>query len=253
MLLDHVRKDAPACCAKCHPSTRWCPRCHCRPDVRPASQRPGQKTAFGLQSATGISMSFLGTTAQYQAALRELARHPGRAGQDESPPAIRYSDEQLPARALSHHRPLDPAGTVGDSVLTFLLYRSILLEGRSPDSIVALFLAGVLGWTFAEYWLHRWVFHFAPSGNRAIRAIQFALHGYHHEFPDDPNRLVAPPMLAVPIRDISGGRGHGVFQLTGHRSGRGILRLSVLRLDALLLSSRSPAFQDRKIHAPLSP
>ena len=137
-------------------------------------------------------------------------------------------------------------------LLTFLLYRSILLEGRSPDNIVALFLAGVLGWTFAEYWLHRWVFHFAPSGNRAIRAIQFALHGYHHEFPDDPNRLVAPPIWRCPSGIFLAAVVMVFSSSLVTDPGRGILRLSVLRLDALLLSSRSPAFQDRKIHAPLS-
>ena len=84
-------------------------------------------------------------------------------------------------------------------LFSFLLYRSAVIEGRAPLSIVALFVAGILGWTFAEYWLHRWVFHLAPSSNQLLRTIQFALHGYHHEFPDDPRRLVAPPIMAVPI------------------------------------------------------
>jgi sterol desaturase/sphingolipid hydroxylase (fatty acid hydroxylase superfamily) len=84
-------------------------------------------------------------------------------------------------------------------LVAYLLYRSVVMEGRAPDSIAALFLAGTVGWTFAEYWLHRWVFHLAPSANRVIRSIQFAAHGYHHEFPEDPRRLVAPPIMAVPI------------------------------------------------------
>ena len=145
-------------------------------------------------------MSLLGTTTQYQAALQNWhgiqdapakVNRPRRFG-------MKVMNSYLLERFLTTAHWTLP-GLWAIPLVTYLLYRSILLEGRSPDSIVALFLAGVLGWTFAEYWLHRWVFHFAPSGNRAIRAIQFALHGYHHEFPDDPNRLVAPPILAVPI------------------------------------------------------
>jgi sterol desaturase/sphingolipid hydroxylase (fatty acid hydroxylase superfamily) len=84
-------------------------------------------------------------------------------------------------------------------LVSYLLYRSAVIEDRGAIGITMLFLAGMLGWTFAEYWLHRWVFHLSPSNNRVLRAVQFALHGYHHEFPDDPRRLVAPPILAVPI------------------------------------------------------
>lgn len=81
----------------------------------------------------------------------------------------------------------------------YLLYRAAIIEGGAWSNIAALFFSGMLGWTLVEYWLHRWIFHLAPSHVPVIRNIQFALHGYHHEFPDDPGRLVAPPVLAVPI------------------------------------------------------
>lgn len=58
--------------------------------------------------------------------------------------------------------------------------------------------AGVLGWTLLEYILHRWVFHATPRGPKSKFNI-FMMHGYHHEFPSDPLRLVAPPVLAWPI------------------------------------------------------
>ena len=62
-----------------------------------------------------------------------------------------------------------------------------------------LFFAGVLGWTLVEYILHRWLFHLPPMKNPTIREIQYVLHGYHHEFPDDPGRVVAPPALSWPL------------------------------------------------------
>ena len=88
------------------------------------------------------------------------------------------------------------------SLVVYLLYRSTVTEQRALDSVAGLFFAGVIGWTFAEYWLHRWVFHLAPSANRFLRSIQFVAHGYHHECPEDPRRLVAPPIMAVPIASL---------------------------------------------------
>lgn len=65
---------------------------------------------------------------------------------------------------------------------------------------VALFFAGVLLWTFVEYWLHRIVFHRVPKATTFAKKLgPFVMHGYHHEFPSDPLRLVAPPALSWPI------------------------------------------------------
>ncbi len=69
----------------------------------------------------------------------------------------------------------------------------------SSSSIMIWTFVGVLGWTFNEYWLHRWLFHLPPSRNRMLVNIQFMLHGYHHEHPNDPGRLVAPLILSWPI------------------------------------------------------
>lgn len=84
-------------------------------------------------------------------------------------------------------------------VMIYLLYRAAFVVGHSPATIVSLFVCGGLGWTLFEYWLHRWIFHLRPSKNPFVRTVQFMLHGYHHEFPEDPSRLVAPLVMAVPI------------------------------------------------------
>lgn len=60
------------------------------------------------------------------------------------------------------------------------------------------FLGGVLLTTLIEYVLHRWVFHLEPK-TRAGRFRIFLLHGYHHEFPQDPMRLVLPPIGIWPV------------------------------------------------------
>lgn len=70
------------------------------------------------------------------------------------------------------------------------------LERTGAGSTVALLLAGVLAWTLLEYVLHRWIFHWRAGGPKG-RMWSFMVHGYHHEFPDDRLRLVAPPLMLV--------------------------------------------------------
>lgn len=59
-------------------------------------------------------------------------------------------------------------------------------------------LAGLLLWTFAEYTLHRFVFHFRSRTPRQER-ISFLMHGVHHAQPKDKTRLVMPPAVSIPL------------------------------------------------------
>lgn len=145
-------------------------------------------------------MKTFGTTAEYKYALQEWG-----GIQDTPAPknriqrsGIRVMENGFFERFVTTAHWILPALWSGP-LIAYLLYRSVVIEARDIGSIGALFLAGLVGWTFAEYWLHRWVFHLKPSSSRILRAIQFAAHGYHHEFPEDPRRLVAPPIMAVPI------------------------------------------------------
>jgi sterol desaturase/sphingolipid hydroxylase (fatty acid hydroxylase superfamily) len=58
-------------------------------------------------------------------------------------------------------------------------------------------LAGVVGWSLAEYLLHRFVFHldrWIPSAQRFC----FLMHGCHHADPSDAGRDVMPLIASVP-------------------------------------------------------
>lgn len=61
---------------------------------------------------------------------------------------------------------------------------------------LALFPAGWLFWTFAEYWLHRTLFHWTPPTSWGPR-FHFILHGVHHDWVFDKYRLVMPPAAAL--------------------------------------------------------
>src|SRR5690606_28154830 len=49
--------------------------------------------------------------------------------------------------------------------------------------------------TWVEYMLHRFVFHFPAKGPLMSRFV-YVVHGLHHEDPQDPTRLVMPPLPA---------------------------------------------------------
>jgi sterol desaturase/sphingolipid hydroxylase (fatty acid hydroxylase superfamily) len=68
-------------------------------------------------------------------------------------------------------------------------------DGHGAPAIAGLFAAGWLAWTLIEYVLHRFLFHWRGRG-RAAELRAFLIHGYHHEYPNDRMRLVAPPLMS---------------------------------------------------------
>ncbi|EDM36639.1 fatty acid hydroxylase [Pedobacter sp. BAL39] len=57
---------------------------------------------------------------------------------------------------------------------------------------------GLFIWTFTEYILHRFIFHFYPKSEWG-RRIHFIFHGVHHDYPNDAHRLVMPPSASIPL------------------------------------------------------
>ena len=82
-------------------------------------------------------------------------------------------------------------------------------QGALPVSTTAgLFVAGVLLWTLTEYVLHRYVFHWVNETTWGKR-IHFILHGVHHDFPNDKDRLVMPLGASIPLGIVI----YGIFYL----------------------------------------
>jgi sterol desaturase/sphingolipid hydroxylase (fatty acid hydroxylase superfamily) len=59
-------------------------------------------------------------------------------------------------------------------------------------------LSGLFIWTFTEYVMHRYLFHFIPPGKIGER-LHFVFHGVHHDYPSDKGRLVMPPSLSISL------------------------------------------------------
>jgi sterol desaturase/sphingolipid hydroxylase (fatty acid hydroxylase superfamily) len=99
-------------------------------------------------------------------------------------------------------------------VIVVVLARSALRHDLAWWGIASLFAAGVLAWTFAEYVLHRWVFHWIED-TAAGRRIHFLLHGVHHDFPSDKDRLVMPLGFSLPLAILFYAFYVGVFGARG--------------------------------------
>ncbi len=84
-------------------------------------------------------------------------------------------------------------------ILLFMLYVSRLRLLISGVHIGLIFLVGMLFWSLFEYVIHRFVFHFFAERDRAKKMV-YVIHGNHHEYPRDKDRLFMP---AVPSLLIS--------------------------------------------------
>src|ERR1700690_4022461 len=86
-------------------------------------------------------------------------------------------------------------------VAFFFVARSVSRHDLALPAVAGLFLCGMFAWTCAEYVLHRYVFHWTNNTGWGKR-IHFLLHGVHHDFPNDKDRLVMPLPMSIPLAFI---------------------------------------------------
>ncbi|MEJ7766450.1 MAG: sterol desaturase family protein [Chitinophagaceae bacterium] len=86
-------------------------------------------------------------------------------------------------------------------IITIMLFVSYERYGYSIAMIALTFGSGMLLWTFFEYLMHRFAFHYLAESEKAQRFI-YILHGNHHEYPRDKERLFMPPVPSLIIASI---------------------------------------------------
>jgi hypothetical protein len=89
---------------------------------------------------------------------------------------------------------------VWSPVILYFLWRGVsarLSSGRLWEMPVAVFIV-LFVWTFSEYMLHRFVFHFHPRNHWQER-VTYLFHGIHHHQPQCKTRLVMPPVVSIPM------------------------------------------------------
>jgi 4-hydroxysphinganine ceramide fatty acyl 2-hydroxylase len=60
---------------------------------------------------------------------------------------------------------------------------------------------GFFFWTFAEYMVHRFLYHTESNSSFLLR-LQHNAHGIHHQHPKDPTRLAMPPVPGLILSGI---------------------------------------------------
>lgn len=83
-------------------------------------------------------------------------------------------------------------------VVIFLLYYAFTYRFMSVGAVILFFLGGALAWSLMEYVLHRFIFHFVTE-NPKLQRIVYKLHGIHHEYPRDRERLFMPPIPSLVV------------------------------------------------------
>jgi 4-hydroxysphinganine ceramide fatty acyl 2-hydroxylase len=86
-------------------------------------------------------------------------------------------------------------------LIAFMLYYGNVTKGIPALNETGVFIAGVFFWSFFEYLMHRYVFHMIVESDRA-RKFVYTMHGVHHEYPRDKNRLFMPPVPSIIIASL---------------------------------------------------
>ena len=86
-------------------------------------------------------------------------------------------------------------------LIGLLLYYSNARLNFSILAVIITFICGMFSWSFFEYLIHRYAFHFAAKSKRAIKIV-YLIHGNHHEYPRDKERLFMPPVPSLILAAI---------------------------------------------------
>jgi 4-hydroxysphinganine ceramide fatty acyl 2-hydroxylase len=83
-------------------------------------------------------------------------------------------------------------------VVIFLVYYAFTYRLMSIGLVILFFLGGMLAWSLMEYVLHRFIFHYVTE-NPKLQRVVYKLHGIHHEYPRDRERLFMPPVPSLVV------------------------------------------------------
>jgi sterol desaturase/sphingolipid hydroxylase (fatty acid hydroxylase superfamily) len=97
--------------------------------------------------------------------------------------------------SLTRVHPAVPPAMYGPAIVVLGV---LALGGHPLLPALAGSLGGYLLWTLLEYWVHRTIFHLEPDGPIWAR-VHWMIHGVHHDHPNDPRRLVLPPVVSLPF------------------------------------------------------
>ena len=83
-------------------------------------------------------------------------------------------------------------------LLAYSIYTVLLF---SIGQTIMFFFIGLFFFTLVEYVMHRYLFHIG-TGTKKREKFQYTLHGVHHEYPKDKERLAMPPVMSITISTL---------------------------------------------------
>ncbi len=96
---------------------------------------------------------------------------------------------------LTHVHPITPL-VLWLPITVWFIWHSVVEFQLNFYQMASMGVAGFTFWTWVEYILHRFVFHY-DADSRIGQRIHFLIHGLHHSDPIDPTRLVMPPTASI--------------------------------------------------------
>lgn len=86
-------------------------------------------------------------------------------------------------------------------VMAFMLYYGVSYKGLHVGYEILLFACGALFWSIFEYLMHRHLFHMIVESPGAQKFV-YKMHGVHHEYPRDQERLFMPPVPSLILATV---------------------------------------------------
>lgn len=100
-------------------------------------------------------------------------------------------------------------------VILCLVYYALALKNIPLGIFLGLFVFALFFWTFTEYMLHRFLFHWI-SENKLVERFHFIMHGSHHLYPRDTERLLMPPVPGLIMASLLFMIFYAVFSILGY-------------------------------------
>jgi sterol desaturase/sphingolipid hydroxylase (fatty acid hydroxylase superfamily) len=76
-------------------------------------------------------------------------------------------------------------------IMAYMLFYGYTTLGFSGLKVFSTWAIGIFCWSIFEYFAHRFLFHMTPTTERG-KKISYIMHGNHHHFPRDKQRLFMP-------------------------------------------------------------
>jgi len=100
-------------------------------------------------------------------------------------------------------------------VVILLIYNALYIKEIPLTEFIGLFTFALFFWTFAEYILHRFVFHWINE-NKFVQRFHFIMHGSHHLYPKDTERLLMPPVPGILMASVLFSFFYVIFSIAGY-------------------------------------